>query len=133
MHTMNIHTAANLKVLIVDDNADAAEMLSALMQIIGHTSAVAHDGENALRICAEFHPDVIFLDLGMPGMNGYEVAQRIQAGASTPKPVLVALTGWGDESDRARTQAAGFQHHLIKPTSLEAVESLLADLSAKQS
>ena len=129
---MNIQPVASLKVLIVDDNADAAEMLSALMQIIGHSSEVAHDGERALQICAEFRPDVVFLDLGMPGMNGYEVAEHIQAGQSPTKPVLVALTGWGDESDRARTQAAGFQHHLIKPTSLEAVESLLTELASKR-
>ncbi|MGZ8338697.1 MAG: ATP-binding protein [Telluria sp.] len=117
-----------LRVLVVDDNADAADMLSALLGIVGHTSEVANDGEAALALAARFRPDVVFLDLGMPGMDGYEVARRLRQDRTLDGAVIVALTGWGDASDRARTREAGFDHHLIKPADLAAVEALLADI-----
>ena len=84
----------------------------------------------ALELAGSFRPAVVFLDLGMPGMDGYEVARRLRQDKGFDKMVLVALTGWGDASDRARTQDAGFDHHLIKPADLSAVEALLADIEA---
>jgi CheY-like chemotaxis protein len=112
--------------MIVDDNVDAAAMLAALLDLAGHTTAVAHDGPAALTLAPVFAPAVAFLDIGMPGMNGYEVARRLRALDGMPDLVLVALTGWGDAGDRARSKAAGFDHHLLKPTDLNAVHALLA-------
>ncbi|WP_258001211.1 hybrid sensor histidine kinase/response regulator [Janthinobacterium sp. ROICE36] len=117
------------RVLVVDDNADAANTLAAVLDMMGHATQVAHDGEQALAMAPQFLPDVIFLDIGLPGMNGYDVARalrRIPAGAHV---VLVALTGWGAENDRSQSSAAGFDHHLTKPANLLAIGELLASLS----
>jgi PAS domain S-box-containing protein len=114
------------KVLIADDNRDAAESLGMLVQMMGHEVRVAYDGLEALAAAEEFKPDVIFLDIGMPHLNGYDVAKRI-----TPRPwaantLLVALTGWGQEADRQRASSAGFHRHLTKPVELEVLEEVLS-------
>ena len=115
-----------LKVLVVDDNRDAAETLSALLDLLGHSAPVANDGHQALRMLPSLLPQVIFLDLGMPGLSGYEVAAAIRAEPAFADIKLVALTGWGGEADRARTAAAGFDMHLTKPATLEAIQDVLA-------
>jgi PAS domain S-box-containing protein len=115
-----------LRVLVVDDNRDAAETLSALLEIMGHTAPVAADGHQALRMIASFRPQVVFLDIGMPGMSGYEVAQAVRGDPQFDGVHLVALTGWGGEADRARTREAGFDAHLTKPATVAAIESVLA-------
>jgi CheY-like chemotaxis protein len=114
------------RVLIVDDNCDAAETLSALLDVLGHDAQVANDGPAALAVMQDFRPQLVFLDLGMPGMNGCQVAEAIRLDRRFDQPVLVALTGWGSEGDRERTSAAGFDLHLTKPISLEAIEQMLA-------
>jgi CheY-like chemotaxis protein len=119
-----------LRVLVVDDNADAAESLASLLELSGHQTRVANDGDQALRIAHEFHPEIIFLDIGMPGKDGYEVARELRDAADTRDVVLVALTGWGAKDDRARSRQAGFDHHLTKPAGLAAVDGLLAQLTA---
>ncbi len=121
---------APLRVLVVDDNHDAADMLAALIGAVGHDSTVANSGAAALSVLPSLQPDIVFLDIGMPGMNGYEVAQQLRAMPALTQPVLVALTGWGEDKDRARTSAAGFDHHLIKPADLGTVERLLAQTAA---
>jgi CheY-like chemotaxis protein len=123
-------SARDLRVLVVDDNADAAESLASLLELSGHQTRVANDGEQALRIAHEFHPEIVFLDIGMPGKDGYEVARELRDAADTRDVVLVALTGWGAKDDRARTRHAGFDHHLTKPAGLAAVDGLLAQLTA---
>jgi signal transduction histidine kinase len=117
-----------LKVLVVDDNVDAAVTLSMILEISGYTAKVAHDGYEALAVAQAFGPRVAFLDIGMPGMSGYETARAIRATPGLEDIVLVALTGWGAESDRLRSNAAGFDHHLTKPVQLDVVEALLAGL-----
>ena len=112
-------------VLVVDDNRDAAETLAALLNMMGHRAPVANDGRQALRMLPSLMPDVVFLDLGMPGMSGYEVAMAIREDARLAGIRLVALTGWGGEADRARTKAAGFDEHLTKPATVEAIEEVL--------
>ena len=112
-------------VLVVDDNRDAAETLAALLNMMGHRAPVANDGRQALRMLPSLMPDVVFLDLGMPGMSGYEVAAAIREDARLANVRLVALTGWGGEADRARTRAAGFDEHLTKPATVEAIEDVL--------
>ena len=105
---------ATRRILVVDDNTDAAESLSMLLDLEGHSTRVAHDGASALAVAAEFKPDAVFLDIGMPGMNGYEAARRLRAANGTAIR-LIALTGWGAEEDRRLASEAGFDHHLVKP------------------
>ncbi|HEX6998626.1 MAG TPA: ATP-binding protein [Gammaproteobacteria bacterium] len=114
-----------LRVLIVDDNQDAATLLAQLLELQGHQTLSAFDGPQALAAGAAFQPQVILLDIGLPQMNGYEVAQRVRKMPWGENVVLVAITGWGQEQDKRRAMAAGFAHHLVKPVSCAALEELL--------
>ena len=120
---------AGLRVLVVDDNVDAALTLSMILEAGGHTTRVAHDGVAALEAAPGFAPQVAFLDIGMPGLNGYETASAMRRMPGLEGITLVALTGWGSESDRLRSSEAGFDHHLTKPAQLAAVQDLLAGLA----
>jgi PAS domain S-box-containing protein len=122
--------SAGLRLLVVDDNRDAAETLAALLGVMGHSAPVAADGHQALRMIASLRPDIVFLDIGMPGMSGYEVAQAVRADPQLDKVRLVALTGWGGEADRARSAAAGFDAHLTKPATVTAIEEVLVRLTS---
>ena len=116
------------KILVVDDNADAAESLAALLRISGHDTRMAHDGHAAVETAEQFHPDVVFLDIGMPILDGHETAKLIRQQPWGKDMVLVALTGWGQSEDRRRSKDAGFNHHLVKPADPAVVEQLLASL-----
>jgi CheY-like chemotaxis protein len=112
------------RVLVVDDNHDAGEMLGMLLSSLNATVRTVHSGPEALSAIEEFVPDVVLLDIGMPFMDGYEVARRIRARRG--KNVrLIALTGWGQEEDVRRAERAGFDHHLVKPPDLEKLGRLL--------
>ncbi|PYO94707.1 MAG: response regulator receiver protein [Gemmatimonadetes bacterium] len=113
------------RVLIVDDNRDGADSLHTLLCLLGAEVQVARDGPQALAAVTTYRPAVVLLDIGMPGMNGYEVAQRIRADATITQPTIVALTGWGQPEDRRRAREAGFDHHLIKPADLVALQRIL--------
>jgi PAS domain S-box-containing protein len=112
-------------VLVVDDNVDAADMLSMWLESRGYETRTAHDGPSALGMLASFAPDVAVLDIGLPVMDGYELARRLRADGSHPKLTLVALTGFGQESDRQRARDAGFDAHVIKPVDLERLAALI--------
>jgi CheY-like chemotaxis protein len=112
------------RVLIVDDNLDAAATLDQLMRSLGHTTMVAHDGTQALRMAAEFKPEVVLLDIGLPGMSGYEVARRLRA-HSAHVMKIIAVTGWGTETDRSRSAEAGFDLHLVKPVDESALQRVM--------
>jgi CheY-like chemotaxis protein len=112
----------------VDDNSDAAESLAEVLGIVGHEVRTAHDGEAGVAAAAEFRPDVVLMDLGMPGVDGCEAARRIRAEPWGAGPVLVALTGWGSDDDRRRTHDAGFDRHLVKPVALAALTEVFATL-----
>jgi signal transduction histidine kinase len=116
------------RILIVDDNRDALESLGTLMQMAGHVVQTAPDGEQALCEAPEFHPDLVLLDLGLPRLDGYEVARRIRAAPWGKNLVLVALTGWGQDADRRRTREAGFDWHLVKPLDFDALTEFLRAL-----
>jgi CheY-like chemotaxis protein len=113
------------RVLVVDDNRDAGEMLGELPTALGAIVTVVDSGRAALAALDSFEPEAILLDIGMPGMDGYEVARRIRASAGHHDVLLIALTGWGQEADRRRTVAAGFDHHVIKPPDVERLRQLL--------
>jgi PAS domain S-box-containing protein len=120
-----------LRLLVVDDNRDAADTLAALLSVMGHDVVVAHDGHQALRMLDGLHPNAVFLDIGMPGLSGYEVAQAVRQEPRHDGIMLVALTGWGGADDRARTAQAGFDAHLTKPATIAAIESVLRDVEAR--
>ena len=115
-----------LRILVVDDNVDGAEMLAMALREKGYNTRVAHDAPAALNVAAEFRPDVAFLDIGLPVMDGYELAARLRERRDANQTRLIALTGYGQESDRRKTREAGFEHHLVKPVDLDAIEALLA-------
>jgi len=112
----------------VDDNQDSADSLAMLLRLQGHEVRVAHSGRAALEITRGYEPHAVFLDIGMPGMDGYEVARRLRQQPNLKSVVLAALTGWGQQEDRRRTAEAGFDHHLVKPPEPQAVEAVLAAL-----
>jgi PAS domain S-box-containing protein len=122
----------SLRVLVVDDNVDAADGLKMLMELNGEQVRAAYDGESALTIARDFRPEVALLDVGMPRMDGYEIARRLKTAPETRETVLVAVTGWGQPEDRKRSREAGFDHHLVKPVEPSALEKLLDSFKPKR-
>ncbi|MDP2817606.1 MAG: ATP-binding protein [Polaromonas sp.] len=113
------------RVLVVDDNVDAAQTVAMLLEMSGHGVRMAHDGPDALEVALAWHPDLVLLDIGLPGLNGFQVAERIRQEPTLKNIVLVALTGYGLEADRQRSRETGFDHHLVKPADFEEVEKIL--------
>ncbi|WP_149114727.1 response regulator [Limnoglobus roseus] len=109
------------RVLCVDDSRDAADSLAALLTAMGYDARACYDGPTALRVAAEFEPDVCLLDLNMPGMDGDELARRLRADAGDAPMILVAITGRNDAEARLRIEAAGFHQHLVKPAAVEQI------------
>lgn len=116
-----------LRVLVVDDNEDAAEMLSDALGMLGCDARVAYDGAEAIRIAHEFDPELALLDIGLPVMDGYELAGHLRRAARGEQLRLVAVTGYGQDSDRIRAAQAGFDAHLVKPVELQIVIELIDD------
>jgi signal transduction histidine kinase/DNA-binding response OmpR family regulator len=118
-----------LRVVVVDDNVDGAESLADLLGLLGHQVKVAHDGPGAMELIGMFRPEVVLLDIGLPGMDGYEVARRLRSG-DRPVPLLVAVSGYGREEDLQHAREAGFEHHFVKPVQFESIRTLLDNLMA---
>jgi CheY-like chemotaxis protein len=118
-----------LKILIVDDNRDAAESLALMLGLDGHSVQTVNDGTGGVSVAVADPPDVVLLDIGLPDMNGYEVAGQILAASGDHPPVLVALTGFGTESDIARSASAGFSRHLVKPVDADRLVAILGDIA----
>ena len=112
--------------LLADDNLDSAESLAALLRVLGHDVVAAYDGRGAIAAARRHRPDLILLDIGMPDMNGYDVARQLRAEPELDATTLIALTGYGSEDDRRRSRAAGFDGHLVKPIDFDELERLLA-------
>lgn len=115
------------RVLLIDDNLDGAESLAQILILSGHDARIAGDGSTALQLAREFRPEVVFCDLGLPGISGYEVAKQLRALPFGGEIFIAALTGYGQTGDREKTQKAGFDAHLLKPVDPVVVESLLND------
>jgi two-component system CheB/CheR fusion protein len=118
--------APGRRILVVDDNADAAEALALMLRLSGHEVEMAFDGVEALRVAESFSPEIVLLDLGMPRMNGYDTARSLRATPWGREMTLIALTGWGQPKDRDQTLAAGFNAHLVKPVGQEDLFAALA-------
>jgi CheY-like chemotaxis protein len=120
-----MHEAVRRRILVVEDNVDAGETLALGFGAIGHEVRLARDGPSALEAAAEFQPEIVVLDIGLPGMDGYEVGLRLRAARGSAGIVLVAVTGYGQEEDRQRARDAGFDHHLVKPITPDAILAVL--------
>jgi CheY-like chemotaxis protein len=131
-HAMRIscdgeQASVSRRVLIADDNQDSAESLAMLLRIEGHEVVVVHDGPEALAAVAQFKPEFALLDIGMPRLSGYEVAKKIREAEPASAVKLIAVTGWGQHSDKARARFSGFDHHFTKPVEPERLMELLRD------
>jgi CheY-like chemotaxis protein len=118
------------KILVVDDNMDAADSLSEALQLLGHVVQVAYDGPSALRVAQAFRPDLALLDIGLPAMDGYELGQQLRVSLSDTPLKLVALTGYSQDTDRRRTTDAGFDRHLVKPVDFDRLQAVIEELFA---
>ncbi len=120
-----------MRILIVEDNRDSADSLKALLGALGYEAHISNDGESAVRLAATLRPDVIVMDIGLPGINGYEAARQVRALKPELPAIIVALTGWGQQSDRLRSAEAGIDHHLVKPLDLAALKQILDSVPAR--
>jgi len=119
------------RILVVDDNADAVEMMGTLLELHGHEVRVAYDGHSALDVAREFRPDVGLFDIGLPGMSGYDLARQVRNDPDLGAMYLVAVTGWGQAKDRLSAREAGFDAHVTKPAAPETIERLIAQAAAR--
>ena len=122
----SVPRASHRRILVVDDHTDAAESLSELLELNGHEVHTVHDGLEAREAAASLRPDAVLLDIGLPGMSGYDIAREIRSQPWGRRMLLVAITGWGQPKDRARSREAGFDRHLVKPIDFGELEELLA-------
>jgi CheY-like chemotaxis protein len=120
--------APPIRILVADDNVDSADCLARLLKIAGHELCIAYDGPTALALAINFQPKLVLLDIGIPGLTGYEVARRLKETPETKKATLVAITGWGQPEDQQRSREAGFDYHLLKPVKPETLQQLLASI-----
>ncbi|MGC4062938.1 MAG: ATP-binding protein [Aquabacterium sp.] len=123
------NSSVSKRILVADDNKDAAASLALLLEMHGHQVITAHDGVEAVDMAKRFLPDIVFLDLGMPLLDGFGAVRQMRQTDVTKNAVVVALTGWGQDSDRKRTQEAGFDHHLVKPIELDSLDRLLDEVA----
>lgn len=120
-----------LQVLVVDDNIPSAQTIGWMLELIGHTPTLAHDGPEAIKVARSLNPDVILLDIGLPGMTGYEVCRTLRQEPEFADTLFVAQTGWGQDKDKNEAFAAGFDHHLVKPVNMQQFSELLKDVEPK--
>jgi CheY-like chemotaxis protein len=122
-------TTKTFRIVVADDNVDAAITLASLLEMHGHELRIAHDGRQALALAEQFRPQLVFLDIGMPGMTGYEVAHRLRQNKALADCTIVAVSGWGAKDDLARAEAAGFDMHFTKPVAPAHLSDFLNSLS----
>ena len=119
---------SSLRILVVDDNRDSADSVAMMLELMGNEICTAYDGAEAIAAAARFGPDVVLLDIGLPKLNGFEVCRRLRAQPQAGALVIIAQTGWGQDEDRRRTLAAGFNYHMVKPIDPIALMQVLAGL-----
>jgi CheY-like chemotaxis protein len=128
MSERDIVAVAGARIMLVEDHPDAAESLGLLLELLGHRVSVFSEGDAALRAAHSDPPDIMVVDIGLPGIDGYEVARRVRRDPAVQHAVLIALTGYGCEDDRRESAAAGFDYHLVKPVEPRALENLVTQL-----
>jgi CheY-like chemotaxis protein len=116
----------SLRIVVIDDNVDANESLNAVLQVMGHEVSAAFDGTAGFELIRDTHPKLVVCDIGLPGMDGYQIIARVRETMKDELPVMIALTGYGQPEDRARALAAGFDHHLTKPVDVEELLRVIA-------
>jgi CheY-like chemotaxis protein len=121
----------NYRILVVDDNETLAKTIMWTLEILGHTAKIALDGQTALALATSFLPDVVLLDIGLPGMNGYEICQAMRKELVLRNTIIIAQTGWGEKEHRERSKKAGFDYHMVKPVNIEALKDILLVLDQK--
>lgn len=121
-----------LRILIVDDSQDSAMTLGWLVEMLGAEYRLAHSGDQALKTAAEYAPNLVLLDIGLPGMSGYDVCKKMRDMPALADTVFAAQTGWGEEQHRRASKEAGFDHHLVKPVSMDSLQDLLASIKAQK-
>lgn len=121
-----------LRILIVDDSQDSAMTLGWLVEMLGAEYRLAHSGDQALKTAAEYAPNLVLLDIGLPGMSGYDVCKKMRDMPALADTVFAAQTGWSEEQHRRASKEAGFDHHLVKPVSLDSLQDLLASIKARK-
>jgi two-component system CheB/CheR fusion protein len=117
----------SLNVLVVEDNRDGADMLKLMLELMGHDVAVAHNGLDGVRLARRFHPDVVICDIGLPGLNGWDVARELRRNPVSAHTKLIAVSGYGTDEDRIRSRQAGFDCHLVKPAEPEVLQKYLCE------
>jgi CheY-like chemotaxis protein len=120
-----------LQILVVDDNVPSAQTIGWMLELIGHTPTLAHDGPEAMKLARSLNPDVILLDIGLPGMTGYDVCRALRQEPEFAGTLFVAQTGWGQDKDKNEAFAAGFDHHLVKPVNMQQFTELLTGIAPK--
>jgi CheY-like chemotaxis protein len=133
MHAESVkeaNSSRKRRVLVADDNRDAGETLAMLLRLDGHEVHVANNGLEAVEMFSQMRPEVAILDIGMPGLSGHEVAQRIRELGGEPRVTLIAVTGWGQKADKERAAASGFDHHFTKPVEPTVLSRLLEQMGA---
>jgi CheY-like chemotaxis protein len=123
----------SLRILVVDDLVDAADSLALLLRMLGHQVKTAHDGPAALEAAEQFQPEAVVLDIALPKLDGYQVAMRLRQDPQLQKVCLIALSGYGEQSDVERGAQAGFDYHWLKPVDLDKLESVIAELANRSS
>jgi CheY-like chemotaxis protein len=129
-HETSFELVRRRRVLVVDDNRDSADSLTMLLRLAGDEVETAYDGQDGLEIARQWRPDIILLDIGLPRLDGYELARCLRGEFGLQQPVLVATTGYGKDEDRRMSQEAGFDAHLVKPVDLEELRQIMAGLTA---
>lgn len=124
-------TQNSLRVLVVDDNVDSAKTTGWMLEFMGHQPSLIHDGLKALEAAKQQNPDVIMLDIGLPGMNGYDICRELRKDPLFKDTMMIAQTGWGQEKDRQQARDAGFNHHLVKPVKMEQITELLKEYASR--
>jgi CheY-like chemotaxis protein len=124
--SVNGHGKTRSRILVVDDNADSARGLARLLKLLGHEVRTAHDGREAIAVAQSYRPDIVLLDIGLPGMDGYDVARALRKDVVCRDMVIIAVSGYGQDEDRRRSQEAGFDFHLVKPIDHDALLTLLS-------
>ncbi len=128
---VSVTTPPHYRILVIDDNENCAKVMMWTIETFGHTCKMAHDGVSAIALAESFLPDIVFSDIGLPGMNGYDICKAMRNIPALKNTIFVAQTGWGQREHMDRSKAAGFDYHLVKPVSIDALKNILLTMDER--